>query len=243
MRTIRFVFSISFLFFFNILQAQDIGNVKKHILKLYINGSYYYSKTYDYLPTSSPSYKLLNEQNKYHFGNLSFAIETENNKFFSHEYELMPIKIDYSDELQKVVDLSSNNKITIGGGKTTTIESNFRYQLNYYFGKDNVLVPYFGLSSQTFYDYYKIKPVTSNVFTTTEQNVGICLEAVPSILLKINKHFSFGLNVPIGIYKIKLNTINEENPAIALDKQKVSKIVGVFFPKTINIRLGLIYKI
>jgi len=243
MKTLRLFFTFTLLFTFINMQAQDDANSKKLVLKLYANGFYRYNESSDCNRSLPANTTYKSEKKNYDFGNLSFAVELLNDKFFTHEFEFMPIKIKHNDEVELLTYTQLNHTLTISGGKSTSVETAFRYQLNHYFNNTKKVVPYIGLSPQLFYNYYKLNPATSNQFPNTEQNIGINLAIAPSLLINISNKFSLDFNIPLDLYEIKLNAVNCENPAIALEAQKKTKIEGQLIPKTLNVRFGLVYKI
>jgi hypothetical protein len=153
----------------------------------------------------------------------------------------MPLKYRQVNNLETIRNPIANE--ILSGGKTTSIESTFRYQINHCIKKDKIVSPHFGISSEVFYNFNKFNPATTSEYRKTEQNLGLLLEIIPSITFKINSKLIFDLNVPIGLYEIFLNSLKDENPQLTLKDQKRSKIVGNFIPKTIGFRIGLVYKI
>ncbi len=244
MKTLPILIFFTLLFSFYFVRAQDENQSKKLLLKLYTNGSFKYTKGTDYSRTPQPDVIFGYDHKKYVFGGLSFAFELIDEKFFSHEFEFNPIKINYNDEVNTVTYASSPNQVRpTTGGETILFETAFRYQLNHYFNKEKKVVPYFGLSPQLFYNYYSLDPATSNLFKTTEQNLGINFALVPGLVINIKNKFAFDFDLPLGFYEIKLNSYNYRNPALALNEQKQAKIEGELFPKNIYVRIGMLYKL
>jgi len=133
MKTLQLFFTFALLFTFINMQAQDDANSKKLVLKLYANGFYRYNESNDCERSLPANTIYKSEKKNYDFGNLSFAIELLNDRFFTHEFEFMPIKIKYNDEVELLTYTQLNQTLTISGCKSTSIETAFRYQLNYYF--------------------------------------------------------------------------------------------------------------
>jgi hypothetical protein len=244
MKTLALIISFTLLFSFFFVQAQDDNQSKKLVLKLYTNGSFNYTKGTDITRTPQPDAEYLYENKKYAFGGLSFAFELPGEKCFSQEFEFSPIKINYNDEAKTVTySTSPNHKLSTSGGKTTWIETAFRYQLNHYFNKEKKVLPYIGLSPQLFYNYFTLDPATSNQFKTTEQNLGLNLALVPGLVINLKNKLALDFDLPLGFYEIKFNSFYHRNPALNLSEQKQSKIEGELIPKTVMVRIGLFYKL
>ncbi len=244
MKILPIAFSIACLFTSFLCNAQNDKQTQKLVLKLYTNGSYTYTKGTDYTQTPRPGIDYLREDKKFAFGGVSFAFELPGEKFFSQEFEFNPIRIDYHDESNTLTYASSpNQKIPYSGDQTTWIETAFRYQLNHYFNKEKKVIPYIGLSPQLFYNYLNIKPLTSNRFETTEQKLGLNLALVPGLVVNIKNKLALDFDLPLGFYEICLNSHNLRNPALDVDEQKQSEIEGEFIPQTINLRIGVLYKL
>jgi hypothetical protein len=236
------ILSNCLLFICFFLKAQENVNLKKIAVKLYVNGFYKYTERDDYNGLIGSDYAFLDKNKGYDFGGLSFALEVQRNNFFSHEFEIMPLKIRQNDKIKTIL-YTVTNEVVLIGVKTTSIESALRYQLTYYFIKDKVVLPSIGLSPQLFYNFNKFDPSTTGYFGLTAQNIGLNLAIIPGLAFKLNKKLSIDLNIPIGIYEIKYDAINSENPNLPIRDQKDSKIIGEFIPKKVNIRIGIIYNL
>jgi hypothetical protein len=181
------------------------------------------------------------------FGHLSFAIEIDKAKFFSHELELLPFWIERNKELRYINYLDTvptpfEMHIT-DGGKSTSIEIAFRYQANHFFRPGKLIDPYFGLSSQLYYTFSEYSPYTAMTFPVREQNIGILLSFIPGITININQQIAIDVNVPLGIYDFKLNITIHDNPLLPSSDRKNSKFIGDLIPDYLNFRIGLIYSL
>jgi hypothetical protein len=236
------------LFFLPILESigqEEKQSTKIKSYKLYINGFYQQVKDNDYdghygYLDSLDTY--LNKKKKYKFGIPSFAIEFQSNKRFTHEIELMPVEFNI-DEESEIIYVDTTTSEIMNGNKNTFIESHFRYQVNYYFTKNNIVRPYIGISTKFFYNFERIKPKTTGKFKNTKQNIGLHFAISPSVSFNLSKKLSLDLNIPIGFYEFKLNMENDENPNKALEYQKTSKFIRGFMPKVYNIRIGFFFNI
>lgn len=225
------------------LSAQDKPDSKISRIKIYLNGFYRYAEGTDLDDPPADELDISFKKEKYDFGNLSIAIELVNNRFFDHEFELMPIRFSHDNEIKIASFPSDGESWGTSGGKSTMIESAFRYQVNHYFNRDKLFVPQIALASQLYYNYSKFVPATSRTFPITEQNIGLLLSCVPGLIINMSKKLAIDLNIPFGIYNFRLKLTNIENPAIFEHDQKNSKFIGDFIPDYINIRLGIIYKL
>jgi hypothetical protein len=85
----------------------------------------------------------------------SFSIGIKSNNFFQHEIEVLPLDFDRNDECHYWYNESQQiTSIRPGTGVTTTIKSALRYQVNYNFTSNRKLMPYAGVSSQLFYNFF-----------------------------------------------------------------------------------------
>ncbi|MBN2610240.1 MAG: hypothetical protein JXB00_01650 [Bacteroidales bacterium] len=229
---------------FNIhLSAQNISDFKSTNVKIYINGFYRYAEGNDFVYDIYDEPEISFKREKYDFGNISIAVELIRDKLFNHEFELMPIRIGHINDIKIVSYPSVNESWIFKGGKSTIVESAFRYQINHNFNKDKSFVPQIGLSSQLFYNYSKFNPATSVDFPLTEQNIGILFSCIPGILIKISSKVYFDFNIPLDIYNLRYYMTNFENPALYESESKKSKFISEFIPDYINIRIGLLYKL
>lgn len=243
MKPFLMISSVFMLISNNLIFAQDNVKSGKYLVKIYFNGYYNYAEDNQYDRLLSQFYEYSYTKKNYDIGYLSFAVEVLKDKFFSTEFELMPLRFNRYDIMESIVIPQTNEKEIISGGKTTFLESTFQYQLNHYFNRDKLVVPYFGISSRLFYNYSKRNPATTSLFKKTEQNFGLIFSITPGLLIKVNNKLFVDINIPVGIYEIKLNSIKEDDPQLTLEDQKRSEIMGSFLPKTLNFRLGFIYKI
>jgi hypothetical protein len=244
MKAYRTIVAIFLVCNFINLYGQDDTKVNTVLLKLYINGYYEDTKNDQYKGTLSGFDNYLYENELFDFGILSIAIEFKSEKFFAHEIEIMPVYIDYNDDLETIsfYDNPDEDRV-LSGGKNTSIKSYLRYQANHYFTKDKIVVPYIGLSAKAFYYYNGYNPTITTTFKTTEQNIGLHFTISPGISFKISKKLLLDIDIPIGLYETKLNMSFIDNPLIPVKDRKSSEIIGEFIPKVYNIRLGLFYKL
>lgn len=212
--------------------AQDIDASQKRIFKLYLNGSYY---------NRTEHADLKNEEMQFQLNGLSIALEIKRNKFISHEFEILPIFIKVTDS--KTYLFNEDLETLTAGSKNTNLGSAFRHQMNHSFLTNKKIDPYIGLSSQLFMDFNKSIPATSNVFERSELDIGVIFSVVPGININLNKRLAVNLNVPMGLWEIKYNKTNLENPAIPPNEQTNSKLVTEFIPKQLRFRLGISYHI
>jgi len=238
------IFTLLFIInVFSLSGQQDIKEKSKlKTLKLYANAFYAYNENDDYKGSLPSNVKYLYEQEKYGFGALSFAIDIQGKNNLSNEFELMPIDIQIIDD-NVTFNFGDTIPQAMGGSKITSIESYFRYQLNYCFTKKGIIKPYIGFSSKVYYDFLRDNPNVSTKFMRTNQNIGLNFAIIPSISIKLSEKFAIDFNMPISIYDIKLNVDNYVNPIIPYDDQKTNKIISQMFPKKLNFRIGLTYTI
>ena len=227
-----------------LLTAQDNPISKNIKLKLYVNGFYQAIENNDYNGISSGNLMHQFENKKYDIGALSFAVEIGSYKKLKHEIELMPVKFDYDNILHTITRIEEDRTLTATWGeKITSFKAACRYQINYYFIQNKNVMPYFGLSSQFFYEVNRIKPSISIGSITKDQFWGLLFAITPSVIFNVTKKLSIDLNIPVGLYDIKINSEKIDNSAYPEHNGTTSKIIGEFIPKTLNIRLGICYNL
>ncbi len=230
-----FIISYSLL-----LSAQDNPDSRNIRIKLYVNAFYQDIENNDYhgFLEENETYKF--ENKKYDIGALSFAAEFGSLKKIKHEVELMPLKFDQNKILTKNTSIEEYGTSTWGYGEfTKSFKSACRYQINYYFIQSKYIMPYFGLSSQFFYEFVQYGPIIS-FYEEKDQFWGLLFAFTPAIIFNINEKISIDLNVPIDFYDIEVNYERKKDEHL---RAKTSKITKEFMPKTINIRLGFCYKL
>lgn len=242
-----FISAISLVFFCNLLEAQDNSGSNQRVLKLYLNGVYSNTKSSYTEVSLYNTYEFIKNE-EYDFGGISFAIEMLTSKFFSHEFEIMPIKFDHNDDLiirtyYYASGPGAEGTSVISGGKTSRIESTFRYQANHYFVKDKRTKPYIGLSTQLFFNSYKTIPAVSYGYLRSEQNLGLCFAITPGMSFNINDKLAIDFNIPFGLYEFKLNRVYHDNPRLPEEEKKTTIFLGEFAPKVYVFRLGIYYRI
>jgi len=227
------------------LKAQENPDAKKIRLKLYANGFYSYARGPDDFARPWENAEALFRKENFDFGHLSFAVEIDGGKFFSHELELMPFWIERNKEIHYINFLdtlpSPDDSRVTSGGTSTSIEIAFRYQANHYFCPNKIFDPYFGLSSQLYYTFSEYVPYTSMTFPAREQDLGLLFSLVPGVLIHLNEKMALDFNIPLGIYDFRLNMTKEDNPLLPVRNRKNSKFIGEFIPNYVNFRIGLIY--
>lgn len=224
------------------LLAQETNNLT--YVKVFVNGSYLKS-TYlvlDSTPNSEISASL--EKNNFDFGYISLVIGFSNKKRLSHEFELMPIRIRLDDE--KMIFHNSQFPgvdIISGDGKTTFIETAIRHQLNINLNKDKRWKPMISSATQFYYNYSGFTPVTSVPFPTSNHKFGLLLSIVPGLIRELSDKFAIEINIPLHFYEISLDSFNNYDPTLSVDKRNKKKITGQFLPHRFSIRFGAIYKL
>jgi hypothetical protein len=120
-----------FYTYFNYLFSTTLTvRAQKPTLKLYMNGNYSYEENYTY---HNASYvRLYSEVSSFDFGMISFAWETDINKYCCREIEIMPIYLHLNEDVTILEDTSNvyPDQIT-SGAKISQLHSMLRYQLNY----------------------------------------------------------------------------------------------------------------
>jgi hypothetical protein len=226
-----------------LLMAQQEKNPGNYKIKIYVNGSKEFIKNSDYNWPLSENQTFKYQNKNLDIGTLSFGFEVEKRKNTSNEIEVMPFRFNQQENLSKIIDKADNMTAIIGGGKSTSFSSSFRYQYNYKFLIEKKVIPFIGLSSQLFYDLYKNDPVVSLSYSTRSQDIGLLFSIIPGIEYKLTKILSVELNSPVSFYDIKLNSERIDNPTLEVKDRTVSTIIGDFFPNKINFRIGLSFKI
>jgi len=230
---IGFIISNSLL-----LAAQDNPDSRNIRIKLYVNAFYKDIENHDYhgFLEENETYKFKNK--KYDIGAISFAAEFGSHKKIKHEVELMPLKFDQNDILEIHATIEDTVTImSLDWEWTKSLRTACRYQLNYYFIQNKYIMPFIGLSSQFFYEY-----VQNGYFPyyDKDQFWGLIFAFTPGIIFNINEKISIDLNVPVDLYYIEINYEEKEDYSL---RSKTSKIINEFTPETINLRLGICYKL
>jgi hypothetical protein len=223
-----------------LLTAQENSDSRNIRIKLYVNAFHQDIKNHDYhgFLNENETYKFENE--KYDIGTISFSVEFGSRKKIKHEVELMPLKFDQNKILTTYTNLEEYGTSTWGYGEfTKSFKSACRYQINYYFVKSKFIMPYFGLSSQFFYELDRYGPMIS-YYKEKDQFLGLLFAFTPGVIFNINEKISIDLNVLIDLYDIEVNYERKKDEYL---RAKTSKIIKEFMPETINVRLGFCYKL
>lgn len=215
---------------------------QKPTLKLYVNGNYSYKENYTYY--NSSYVRLYSEVSSFDFGMISFAWETNNNKYFSREIEIMPIDLHLNEDVSILEDTSNEyeNQIT-SGAKISQLNSMLRYQLNYSFCKEKTVQPYIGVSSKLFYSLKKINPKVTIQYPYSEQSLGVLIDVIPGIKINLGEKIGLDLNIPFGLFDISINRIFNKNPIIPKKDQLTYPLKSTFIPKSKNLRIGVFYRL
>jgi hypothetical protein len=221
-----------------LLTAQDEPDSRNIKLKLYVNAFYEDIENHDYHGFLEEDETYIFKNKKYDIGALSFAVEIGSHKKLKHEIEFMPVKFDQNDILKIQTTIEEYGTITSGHLELTkSLKTACRYQLNYYLFQSRYVMPYIGLSSQFFYEF--VQNGCSWCYDK-DHFFGLLFAVTPGMIFNINEKISIDLNVPAGLYDIEINSENKWDEYL---RSKTSKIIQEFMPETVNIRLGICYKL
>jgi len=102
------------------------------------------------------------------------------------------------------------------------------------------MMPYAGLSSRFFYEFYR-EGISFSVYK--EHSCGLLFAIVPGVVFNINEKISVDLNVPVDIYNIEINYERKRDEYRPYHKNTTLKYIEEFKPETINIRFGICYRL
>ena len=222
-----------------LLYSQNQSDSKDKSLKVYYNGFYNFDKS---ITTNDNNVTYTNEVSNYDFGGISFALEIDKNSLFSHEIELLPLLLKINEDITYVSADGFDTQIS-DGSKNTYLKSAVRYQINHSFLDDNIVTPYLGAAIQLFGDFNKSNPPMSTYYPFSILQAGFTISIVPGLQIDLGEKIAIDIDLPIDLVLLYNTWTYNQNPMIPVENQKKSEFETSFFPKRLNARLGLIYRI
>lgn len=225
----------------NTITAQEEPTNRKLVIKLISNCNYTFDKQLE-IDSYNTYYQLSTEKKNFEYGGISISVEFLKDKYFTHEFELIPLNIrnEYKSEMLQPFD-SMYPDLLINGEKLTTIQTALRYQMNHYFMQNRKFQPYFGISALPYYNCYISRPLVSNRYENTKQNIGLRVGISPGFLIRFSDHLALNFDIPVTMAQVLVQFKTERNPIIPVRDQKTSKFSGYLFPTYFSCRTGLNY--
>ena len=227
------------------LLGQDESKLKSRHIKLYTNGFYKYSsdtEPHQFIADAD----LITSNENYDFGFISISYELDNGGFFSHEFELMPIRITHDKVIQKIsrVDLDPNRASEpLDGNKLTTIGTYISYQMNHYFLMDKLVNPYLSPSARISYTYRNNDPLVSQEYQTIDQRISAMISIIPGLAIRLRERILLDLNLPIPILDMGYNNQKIESPTLPDADRIKSSFSSEWMPNYIYFRIGIRYSL
>ncbi len=223
------------------LNAQEHAVPGKLKLKLHMNSIYERSSDNTYSGSLDPGQSYIEERKDLDLGIFSVALEMIQTGRTSHQFELMPFRFRRQDVQENIIEGDLTRLES--GGISTAFQSTLGYQYIYYFRSDKILRPYVGPAIQLFCDMSNYHPYFSLSYPVWELDLGLLMAATPGMEIKLGEKFSLDLNLPLGLYDFKLNSVRVDNPTLIINQRRTSRLIGDIPPGKFNLRIGLSYKI
>jgi hypothetical protein len=158
------------------------------------------------------------------------------------ELELSNFKIQIKDE-QTIVRIDSNGSTyLVGGAVTKTSSLALRYEFNYRLVKSMKKAypePFIGLCLQPYYYRMVIVPHLSNSFPNRKSVIGNQVLLIPRIQYPLNDKWCVDLNVPIAVLDLYQTWQRVDNPLFNAGQRRQNQFDMLFFPRQLQVRLGL----
>lgn len=208
--------------------------------KIKLKAYYNYNRTNFYQPFHFSGNEYLWTQPEVinnNIGEFSIGAIIQKKPTQTHEFELMPISIQHSS-LNEVKNPVDNYNWEVSGKESTSINSRFRYQLNYIYSKRKCDF-YLGLSSMANFFFQNFNPQTSVEFKQSFTQIGLVFGLTPGIEFPINEKLVWSVDIPIGIAGINMKRMNTQDPSIKGEERKQSVFNGELWHQGFQIRVGL----
>jgi len=204
-----------------------------------MNGIYEHSTDNAYEGNLNPGQVYTGENKDLELGIFSIAMELNSTERSSHQFEIMPFRFHRQDVNETITE--GDNIQIVGEGLTTTFQSVLWYQYIYYFRPDKIIRPYLGPALQLFCKMSSYRPYVSLTYPAGEFDFGLLLAAAPGMDIKLGDKLRLDINLPLGFYDFKLNSVRTDNPTVTLNQRRTSKLTGAIPPGKLNFRVGLCY--
>ena len=218
-------------------------NDKNLSLKLYANGEFNHLEFEQFYSGDISSYKEQTQLDDFIFGGISFGLEINNNKFFTQEIELTPLKFNIADEEVQVRNQITDYIYSSGGAKTTRLDIGCKYQLSHKFAKGKKVQPSIGMFSHLYENLVKTSPYASNYYETYQNRIGFAIGVTPAIYLNMGEHASLNLSVPYDLVSLNFITNGNKNPSIPVKNQVNSVIEIDELQNGFLFRVGFAYRL
>lgn len=221
----------------NTAWSQNPNLEYKNALKVYNLSSWEERSISSRLTANSPLFQQTKATVQFFQPTIAFQWKSKKSNF--HEIELTSFRLTSIDE--KIDSVAISGTTVTEGTKVSNVDISLRYEfiLNFNKSKDTRFVPSVGFGVNPYYTYNLESPQASNLFDSSETNLGMRAFVTPRLSYFINSKIFLDLNIPICFFDAFYNSVIEEDPAIPLLDRTRSDSNLSFSPNFFSGRIGI----